>query len=48
MKRRCDVCGTDNKDVSWAGAKVYSCGHFACSKCGIIYSHCPISGCHGR
>jgi len=47
-KRRCDVCGKDNREVNWPGVKVYSCGHFACSECGRKYSKCPIGNCKGR
>lgn len=48
MKRRCDICGEDNKDISWPGAKVFSCGHFACSNCGYKYSRCQVASCHRK
>lgn len=44
-KRKCDQCGRTDRDTSWPGAKIFDCGHFACSECGKKYSKCQVAGC---
>lgn len=46
-KRKCDMCGTGDRDVGWTGTKICPhCSAFACSKCGNGKTKCP--KCHKK